>query len=181
MLLKLHDALLLFGKIPIFNQPPCSFYMCIFSIFNRLLLLIITLCQCLLYSFILILYVCAYDIRRHTSTCFTASHGYALRVTHCSRESFYVTLYRCESDGQKFFTDVLFHSAYNKLMLFPSENGKARQNHGRAVIHRCSPNAMSSAFYNYTHDDLALSLLFPYRVAIDTSTRHPLSSRIEEN
>jgi len=35
---------------------------------------------------------------------------------------------------RKFFTNVLFHSAYNKLMLHP-KMGK-QQNHGRAVIHR---------------------------------------------
>lgn len=57
---------------------------------------------------------------------------------------------------RKFFTDVLFHSAYNKLMLHP-KMGKQR-NHRRAVIYRWPlqrTDANSSAFYNYTHDDLS--------------------------
>lgn len=77
---------------------------------------------------------------------------------------------------RKFFTDVLFHSAYNKLMLHP-KMGKQR-NHGSTVIHRWPPPVTHRATRAHftitlTMTSRILVITIPY-TAIDTSIRCPL-------
>jgi len=108
---------------------------------------------------------------------------YARVISSVAAKAFTRLYTAVNSAAEKFFTNVLFHSAYNKLTLHP-KMGKQR-NHNRIVIHTwislpactllpplvVSPDASSSAFYNYIRDDLTPPIWSPPSTATPSTPR----------
>jgi len=110
---------------------------------------------------------------------------YAHVISSVATKAFTQLYAAANSAAEKFFSNVLFHSAYNKLTMHP-KIGKQR-NHNRTVIHTWTsllpplmtfPDAKSSAFYNYIRDDLTPPIWSPLSSIATPSTPRSINPLI---